>query len=564
MKVTGREFRFGIHLPPVNRGDKDIIMVKEQVHYEDGSIRPNIRYVQDFKRPFWVTKPNYRNHKEKKEWEDLDKLTQYEARECDLSDMVAKIAGVRGNKVQLKDINYQFPYVYGCDISATSLIHQLYRDKYPSTFSPYTICVFDVETDCLCGKEIQNCEIIIATVAFNNQVYTGVLKRIVKDYANPDQLIAKRRDYLLKEYIEKRNIQSKVEFFDSEIALVRAIMRQVHQWRPDFFVIWGITFDMARLEDACRRAGLHPKDLFSDPSVPRNRRVYRFKKGKDKRVTASGKVEPISPADQWHSIYCSSSFFVIDAMCVYKEIRSQFPDEVNYKLDTILELELGIRKLKFKEAEMYEGTLEWHRYMQRYHPVEYVVYNMFDCISIQELDEKTSDLSYKLPTFAINTDFANYKSSTKRTTDHLYFYCLTQGKVIGSQAREPSNKDDAEEEINHVLSLKKWIVTLKPTYLIGEGAHCIEENPRLETNVRKGVIDSDAISAYPSDIEACNVSKETTRREIIDIEGITEDTFRLQNIGALAGHTNAIEYCTYMFGFPNLTELDELYEKEIG
>ena len=81
------------------------------------------------------------------------------------------------------------------------------------------------------------------------------------------------------------------------------------------------------------------------------------------------------------------------------------------------------------------------------------------------------------------------------------------------------------------------------------------------TNIRGVTFDNDSESAYPSATCAANVSKGTTKREIINIEGIPESTFRKLNIDIMHGHVNALSYCTQMFNLPNPEELLELYKK---
>jgi hypothetical protein len=59
-----------------------------------------------------------------------------------------------------------------------------------------------------------------------------------------------------------------------------------------------------------------------------------------------------------------------------------------------------------------------------------------------------------------------------------------------------------------------------------------------------------------------NISKETTSRELCDIQGIPEEIFRKQNMNLCGGHVNAIEYCSAMFGFPDMFELMDEWEKD--
>ena len=59
-----------------------------------------------------------------------------------------------------------------------------------------------------------------------------------------------------------------------------------------------------------------------------------------------------------------------------------------------------------------------------------------------------------------------------------------------------------------------------------------------------------------------NVSKETTVRELVDIEGIPTAVHGQQTINLSGGATNAIEFCTTMYNFPELVTLLEDFRKQ--
>lgn len=59
-----------------------------------------------------------------------------------------------------------------------------------------------------------------------------------------------------------------------------------------------------------------------------------------------------------------------------------------------------------------------------------------------------------------------------------------------------------------------------------------------------------------------NIGKDTTSRELVSIEGVDEEVFRMQNMHLSAGHVNAIEYCTTMMGFPKMDELLIAFEQK--
>jgi hypothetical protein len=270
-------------------------------------------------------------------------------------------------------------------------------------------------------------------------------------------------------------------------------------------------------------------------------------------------------------------------MCTYRLLRIGKQEESSYALDAILKKELDITKLKFKEADKYE-KLRWHQFMQTHYKLEYAVYNIFDCLSVLELDAKTLDLRFTLPAYANITDFANFRSQPKRITDALYYFLLKNNYVLAavggsyptqlSEAGEAEcdedrddelvepNDDDTPIEDMETLDLRNWISTLSAMMLADNGLRCIAEDPTLTTNIRAFVFDSDVCSAYPNDILVANVSKETTYRELIDIEEVDETLFRLQNINALSGPVNALEYCTTMFHFPTPNALLAAYHAE--
>lgn len=83
----------------------------------------------------------------------------------------------------------------------------------------------------------------------------------------------------------------------------------------------------------------------------------------------------------------------------------------------------------------------------------------------------------------------------------------------------------------------------------------IQEDDQLTTNIKTYVFDLDAVSSYPSDTIAANVSKDTTRRELLSIDGMNLEDYRLKNINLFFGHVNAVDYCTSMFKFPTIKEL---------
>lgn len=557
--IVARECRFAIHIPSRHPDMPDVHMVKEQVHYKDGSMVPNIRYIKNYKRSVWVTKPNARNHQDKKEWEALDNLMEKKVTQSQLRDEVAKLLGKGWSKDPLKKLALS-PYLYGTDITSTSLIKKEYMDRFPDHNTPYTIATYDVETDVVHGTE----EVIMATVIFKKDIFLCVTKKFVQGFANLEDLLNQCAKKYIGDVIEKFGMSITLRVCDDVVDVIRKSFAKVHEVKPDFLAIWNMDFDIPKILGNLEKYGVDPREILCDPSVPEEMRICRYKQGPKKKVTASGKVIPINPAAQWHTLICTASYYVIDAMCAYKHIRLGEQEEPSYSLDAILQKKINKRKLKFTEADAYSG-LQWHQFMQTQYKIEYMVYNIYDCLSMIELDNTTKDLQFTLPTFAATSDFANFKSQPRRIADALHFFALEKGYVMGTVASadngpasnaddEDSGPDGEEEDTDTTLSLEGWIVTL-PAHMSVLGMACILEDHMMRTGIRGFVFDSDATSAYPSATSVANVSKSTTKRELISIEGVEEFEFRMQNLNLVIGRVNALEYTQTMFKAPKPEEL---------
>lgn len=608
-KVKGVECRFAIHMPAKN-GEKDLHLVKIKVHHKDGTIEPRVHYIEDFERPFWVTKRPYQNHKQKKEYEHISKVNTYRSTQSNLRRAVANALGMGWSNADLRMLSAS-PYLYGTDVSSTTIIKQMYAAKYPDINSPYTIATFDIETDMLHGTD----DPIMSTTVFGKHIYCVIVKSFFDGYTDViEKLRATAHKHIFDERLKNENTKPKekdifevirsrgyeltFELVDDPVELIRRSVNKAHEWKPDFLAIWNMDFDIPRILDTLKKYNVDAAEIFCDPSVPPERRFCEYKKGTNKLITASGQVKPKNPSEQWHSLLVPASFYVIDAMCSYRFIRQGAQEEVDYKLNTILDKILGIRKLDFDVADHITSQEEWHIFMQKNYPFAYTIYNVFDSLSMLEMEYKTNDLSASLPIQCVFTDFAKYNSQTRKIADQLYFYWLNDRDLVigtvGPKDKGKSNEeapdyegfddndmernttesdsgDDEESdeedendpnkltERNTVLSLRQWIVTLA-SQLSALGLPLIVEDAILKTLIRAFAYDSDAVSAYPSATAAANVSRATTIREIIDIIGVDESVYRLQNINLLQGHVNALEYSNRMFNLPTPQEMLELID----
>ena len=565
-KLIRNEVRFAVHLPK-NDYREDTHFIKEHRYYDDGSSDWRTFLVEDFKRPIWVTKPSKRNFNEKCEFSPREDLIEQKCTQSDVNRTVAGLLGVPHLVSRPKELRGS-PYVFGYDQTSTSIIKLQNLMKNQFVQSGYTVAASDTETD------IDTREILMISIAWKEEIYTCILQKYLegKGIHNFDQQI----DAAIAKYLPDYHPRLKRTFkvFDDEIQMLKHLFAVANEWGPDFLTYWNMNFDISRINERAKVHGVNIRDIYADPKLPSKYRYAKYQEGLSSKPKG-GSHKPIPPSLQWHHLFSTSSFMVIDSMCVYRQLRMAKQEEPSYSLDAILTKELGKRKLSFEEADDYAGE-KWHRFMQHNYPIEYIVYHMYDCLGMLELDTKLRDLSHSVPSFAGMTDFQKFNSNPKKIVDALFLFGLERDQVVGTvKPSERKTEEELEAELiddellddettesdnpddYKGLDLKGWIQLLPQNFLIHDGLRCLEDFPEVVTNVRGIVVDLDATSAYPTATLVGNVSKKTCVNEVIRIDGLSQETFREQNLSVCLGGVNSLEYFSTCFSMPAL-DSDEM------
>lgn len=550
-KIINKECKFILKVPD-DVSEDDIHIVKELITYDDKTQDINLNFIKNFQRPFWITKQFYQNHQQKKESESIDKLDKFNATQKDLAKAIASKLGYKYITAKtLRDVS-KSPYIYGIDIDSRAIIKKLYMDKYPDV-TPYTLTTLDIETN------IDTGEIIIISVATKNKIYVGILESMLLSKRD----VKEQLQFLFKKYIPKTDLNNLVEpcfeIFKTEQELLENVFLKLHEWKTDFIAVWNIDFDVPYIVERCKKLNIDPKDLFSSPDVPKELRYFKYKQGQKLKVTESGVHKPINPEEQWHVILTPSYSYWIDAMCSHRYVRvggKSVPG--GYSLNNILEKELGkdMKKLHFDDDPNITNLsgIDWHKYMIANKPLEYIIYNCWDTMSMLELDNKTKDLEMSIGALIGVSSFDIFNSGPKKIIDALHFFYIDNGRVLG--VKDPKMSDD------DILGLSGFIMILESAYKQDNRGNFIKEDPEAYTNINYALADLDAVSSYPSDTLAANVSKDTTSRELISIEGFKKEDFLKQNINLFFGKVNAVEYCTEMLNYPYLEDLSNKFKKE--
>ena len=542
-KIIRRECRFATHIPETpSRQDAHII--KELVTYSDGAKEPSARLVHNYERDFHITKEIYRNHEQKKEMELLERLQRFT---CTQSELVKHLHRVSPRRCAPRYGELtKSPYVYGSDVSSTSLIKYDINHKDTTAATPYTTATMDIETDVVWGTK----EVIVNNSNVDNHIELGILSKFLDGIYDPQTKLRAALEKYLGDDVRRLGATVDFKIHDDEYDVISKPFEQLHEKRPDFLTFWNMKYDVPFMEERCNVLGKNIEDLWRDPKLPKKYGIYNWTEGVSQITTDSGVVHSLPPSAQWHSLVTSASFTAICSMTTYRQLRLHKPIEPSYSLDAIMMKELKRSKLKFKEADHLSG-LDWHQFMQEFHPIEYCIYAVWDTLGFQELVTKLKDLSTSLPISMDYSDFMHVKRRTKRNDDNVHFGNIKR-YVSGTLGVTQSEEEETEE----VMSLSGWIITT-PAYKQVKGIKCIKEYPKMTTGIRLLSFYLDIISAYPSGSILTNLSKATTDKEICHVKGAKggDEAFKYNFMNDLSGPINSQQFCEQVYGMDTTDNL---------
>lgn len=506
-QIAFRECRFASYASHPDFSQPDLHVVKETIHTKDGAIVPNLKFVYDYEFPFWITRKGFRNHQQPKEWEQEDRLQKYFTTQRKKIDRIATAVGqpwFRGPERKL----FACPYIYGADISSTAILKKDYFVKNENKLSFYTYAEFDIETNLFSDREEATMMSLFMPGRKPGDVsklFTVVVRSFLggvsddmaraqinsitkeqlgtdKEHIDPDGkpvLTKDKKPVILNDY-KDFNIEDELVFVDNDLQAWQVTFKRLHEWSPDFLSIWNMEFEMDKYVEMCEHYNVDPAEMFSDPRVPGAYRFFSYKKGKSKKVTASGKVMPIPPHARWHTVKSAAGFYAVDQMGVYRQTRTGEQEESSYSLNAIMRKIVQREKLHCPESDhIQHATLDWHLFMQQHMKMFYIVYNRFDVIGPAAIERKTKDMQMTLPQMADTSDFENFPSQPRRAVDDIHWYLQEEhGRVIGVTSDALT-----DEYTGEVLSLEDWIITLPASLIAENGLDILMESGRLRSRV---------------------------------------------------------------------------------
>lgn len=563
--VIGYECKHVVYSEALDGTPHDLLTIKERLFFEDGHTEDRLSFWGDYKRKFWVTKKEYQNYSDKKEFEERKKCNEFSTTQINMPKSIVQALGYGDPNGGLRKLA-QSPYLYGADINTTCILKHNYQQQWPKARSNNTVAVLDLETNMFTEDQYP----ITGQLSFQDKAILAVdrgwygaspnadeeIRAAIKKHLYDDSEIGPK----IKERIPLENIE--IRIVNGPVEIIQTLFERAHQWQPDIIEIWNQDFDVPVIMRVLEDFGVDPKDVLCDPRVPKNFRRCEYKQGIKRKKAASGREVTVKPADQWHMLYCTASFTIICGMCTYRRVRLAGGQDFSYGLDDVVKREVGSKigklyvKLPLLEG-IEDGSAKWHEIMQTHYRDIYCSYALFDDVVTEILDETIKDISQMLPTLVGISEYSQYNRQPVMLVNDLHFFYLGHGKVIGTGSSSVQTELDDD-----TLDLTGWIVML-PTYMmVDNGIPVFKDLPELLSYLRAHIADLDVRSSYPNGVLLGNISKDTTERELCGIEGLEELDQRRAGINLMSAQVNAVELCCTLFGVPTLDELLESFKED--
>ena len=543
-----------------SRYNEDTHIVKVVNHLKDGSINKELLIIENYKRPVYITKKDYRTYKQPKEYEFINRCDKYMCSESDLALTISNALGIKANK-GMYDLRTS-PYIFGANSPSEYYLKHEFDKKYP-TNEPFDFCGFDIETNVLkpkikvwdndkgAFKFIDDEEVTHISLAMHDEVSVHILADFLSTIPNPMRAL---KETLLNKINQDKygHLNFKFHIHSDEKTLILKAFEELHAWDPDIVGIhYGYVFDIPYLERRCRALGIDLPNLWSHPSVPVNLRRYEYYYGREVHINTKGVATPIPFENDWGNLHITAGFKVVDTIRTHKLIRA-FDAKQPLNLDYLLKQFTDIEKLHYADGYENLSGLELHKVGQRQFPLEYSVYSGWDSFGLVRLIQETKDLTVSLPTQLDCTPWKSARASSKRVTQDYCEFLRAHGRVMSSSR---ILEDDP------VLDGDGWILALPAANTTRNGCRLLEEDGNYITNIRLFNYDSDVTACYPMGASGSNASPSTSYRELCKITGTRyDDEVRNKRamLNMLSGHCNAVDFLYEIYTLPSLDEMVEL------
>lgn len=516
-----------------------------------------LKIIDDPMRKVYITKNGLReeDQNDKLLCVPIDDCDMYTIPNWDIKEQLQKIVkGYSTGYIRISDLMNDYNVFGGVDIPIQVLIKQHTYNLHKAIASDYRVGGFDIETnivpDTMFASSAPGDEIIIINyVTPDLKIYSGVLSKFVEKYTK-EYVINKIKTTLP---VFRDNLNEKArgiydtftpelhyKVFDTEPELFRWIFDNIHMDKPDYVMIWNMSFDIPRILERMEALHLNPRDYFCHPDIPRRHRVFNYRQDNNKNL------QHVSHA--WHVVEASGYTGWLDAMCLYSRLRKHKGVEDSYSLEAITTKFLGTGKLQFEEAG--------HYVMQTERQDEYCAYGVIDSILLVLLECINKDI-VQLHTLMAYSDLPSFAHQTVQLRDRFFDYCKHRNLVPASRMGKVEYETDAS-----IVNVGGNV--LEPGLAWRTGVNKVAElHGKVDNVVSKlqyVVLDLDVTSEYPSLARALNICKDTKVLTLLGIEGFNKTDIVDFCGHLLAAKENAVYLCNKYLNLPDYKEMGELFD----
>lgn len=546
--------------------DDDLLVAKITNVHEDGTRSHQLAKIENFKRDFYIVKKKHQGFKDKRDYIEVNKCDKYSSNQSRLALNISKILYGRPDRgAKLADLKNN-PYVFGCQESVPVVYKERFYKKYPNhqPQEAFGVAAYDVETYIL--ESGNTGPVMMASTTHGSFAFwAGIRSYFPEEDRKDDAIILRKLNACAEKHLSEYMKLHKVEKIDWNLVntpgqVVYENIQYWHRSNMDFITSWNANFDMERNQEALMNEGYDLARTYSDPSIPDVYQDYFYFEGRKFKTKVDGSQSPLEPQERFPVVQAPARWQWFDAMSFYAIKRAPQGKKESYSLQATAEAEGVAGKLYIPEADhLQPGSPEWHKFMVRNYPYEYVMYNIRDNWVIEDLNRKTNDYSLSLPSLVTSSELKSYQSQPSMISDKLSFIALDHGYVWGTVGMR---KEDAWKEIKP--DLRDWIALLHAELNEDKGKAIYAGLPSWRSRGRGDTDDIDVTGAYPHITVSLNVSNKTTKLEVCDVEGLDRIEFRRLGVNyASSPIGNAVTLCNTIFGMPQLTDINSFYESAV-
>lgn len=564
--VVGKVCKHAVYVPSKRDPLKDMTFIKQTSIHENGDRTNQFLKVADYVRSFYIVREKFRKFDQKKDYIDKRLVKEYRSTQAKLAMTIKRVLyGINDRTADLEMMKNN-PYVFGCQTPTPVLIKHKYFEnfeQYQET-EPCTMAAYDVETDMVNGD---GDDVIMASTTFKEKIFFSVVRSFFNGLSDEEILkgLKASEEELIGERLRRRGATVHYDLVDHQAECVENNIKVWHMWEPDFISSWNASYDMARNEHALLMGNKDLEEVYTDPSIPREFRYYKFDKGRTHKRKENGDTQPLEWQEQFPTVRAAAKWQWLDGASFYAIKNAPKGKKESYGLEFTAQ-DNGIEGKLYtdKGSHLTQGKGAWHKWMQKNAKFEYCMYNISDNLVIEELDEKTTDIALNLPLLLKSTEFFDYPSQPKAISNELSFIAEEHGYIWGTKGR--SSKDDLDK---HKPTLGDWIALLETEKNADNGKAIFVGMPGIRSRGRGLTDDIDVEGAYPTATVALNVSNKTTRMEACAIQGLNPLQFREVGVNyASSPKANAVSLCHTLHRFPSFEDMEDLFpamfEEEFG